>query len=146
MSLLMSVTMSFVLSLIGNLSSGRFTFPGFIRSFLISLVIGLALGFFVPIRKISASLLKMTGTAPETLKGRCLSSLVSALVYTPLMTFAMVYMAYRQATAHGAALDLGKMLWRSECISILASFVLSFVITPIYSRMIFNESPNRKEH
>lgn len=143
MSLAMSVTMSFVLSLIGNLSSGRFTVPVFIRSFLISLVIGLVLGFFVPIRKISDYLLEKTNTAPGTLKGRCIASAVSALVYTPLMTFAMVYMAYSQAVVHGAKLDFGKMLLRSECISILASFILSFVITPVYSRLIFGTDPKR---
>jgi len=143
MSFAMSVTMSFVLSLIGNLSSGRFTVPVFIRSFLISLVIGLVLGFFVPIRKISDYLLEKTNTPPGTLKGRCIASVVSALVYTPLMTFVMVYMAYSQAVAHGAKLDFGKMLLRSECISILASFILSFVITPVYSRLIFGTDPKR---
>ena len=39
MSLLMGITMSFVLSLIGNLSSGMFTVPGFLKSFCISFLI-----------------------------------------------------------------------------------------------------------
>ena len=53
MSLLMGITMSFVLSLIGNLSSGMFTVPGFLKSFCISFLISLIIGFIIPIKKIS---------------------------------------------------------------------------------------------
>ena len=137
MSIMMSVTMSFVLSLVGNLSSGRFTLPGWLSGFLISLVIGLVIGLVIPLRKISDALIRKANAASGSLKARIIESAASALIYTPLMTFIMVYMAYRNATAHGAPLQLGPMLLRSECISIVAAFILSFIITPVYSRIAF---------
>lgn len=140
MSLLMGVTMSFVLSLIGNLSSGRFTLKGFLTSFLISFVIGLVLGSIVPMKRISDSLLKKTGCRPGSVKARLLESLVPSLVFSPIMTFIMVYIAYSQATAHGAQLNFLPMLLRSEIISIVCAYILSFIITPVYMKMIFKDT------
>lgn len=137
MSIMMSVTMSLVLSLVGNLSSGRFTLQGYLTSFLISLCIGLIIGFVIPLREISETLCRKANAAPGTLKARVLESLASALAYTPLMTFIMVFMAYKTATAHGAQLQFLPMLLKSECISIIVAFILSFIITPIYSHIAF---------
>ena len=139
MSLLMGGTMSFVLSLIGMLSAGRFTVPGFLKSFLISFAISVALGMLVPIKKISDSLMKKSNLKPGTLKARLLEALVADVAYSPVMTFIMVYMAYRQASAHGAKIAFGPMLLKSECISFLAAFILSFVITPLYTKLVFKK-------
>ncbi|MBQ9037475.1 MAG: hypothetical protein IJ115_08485 [Erysipelotrichaceae bacterium] len=139
MSIMMSVTMSFVLSLVGNLSSGRFTLPGWLTGFLISLVIGLVIGFVVPMRKTSTSLIKKANAPQGGLKARVIESAVSSLLYTPLMTFIMVFMAYKNATAHGAMLKFGPMLLRSEFISIIVAFILSFIITPIYTKIAFKD-------
>lgn len=144
MSLLMGLTMSLVLSLVGNLSSGRFTFSNYLKSFAISFVISFVIGRFVPMAKISASLLRKFHLQPGTLKARLVSALVSALLYTPLMTFAMVFLAYRQATAHGAQIPFLPMLFRSECISILVSFILSFLVMPLYTKLIFKNGVSSK--
>lgn len=141
MSLAMSVTMSFFLSLIGNLSSGRSSFPGFFKSFAISLVISLAIGLLVPMKKIADSLLQKFSLQPGSLKARVLQSLVSALCYTPFMTLAMVFLAHRQITARGIQVPFLPMLLRSECISMIASFLVSFIITPVYSKLFFKDMP-----
>ena len=52
MSILMGVTMSFGLSLCGNLLSGQFTVQGFLMSFLISTLISLVIGFLVPMKRV----------------------------------------------------------------------------------------------
>ena len=137
MSLLMGGTISFINSLIGILSSGRFTVGGFLKNWLLSFLISFVLGLVVPIRKISSSLIRKKGLKPGTLKARLLEALVSDLVYSPVMTFVMVYLAYRQAVAHGAKISFLPMLLRSECIAFVSAFILSFLLAPVYSRLAF---------
>lgn len=140
MSLMIGGTISFVNSLVGTLSSGRFTFGGFLLSFLISFLIGFGLGLLIPIKKIGDTLIRKNGLQPGTRKARLLEALVSDLVYSPIMTFVMVYLAYSQATSHGAKIPFGPMLLKSECISFVAAFILSFLLTPFYTKLIFKKS------
>ena len=77
MSLLMGGAMSAALSLIGMVSSGHFTVPGFISSFLISFAISLLLGAVIPIRRISDSLTGKLALPRGCLKARLLDAMVS---------------------------------------------------------------------
>ena len=140
MGILMGGTISFVNSLIGTLSSGRFTVGGFLNSFLISFVISQILGLIIPIKKISDSLIKKLDLQPGTLKARIVDALVTDLVYSPLMTFIMVYMAWSQATAHGAKIPFGPMLLRSECIGFAAAFFLSLFLSPVYLKLLMKNN------
>ena len=139
MSLLMGATMSFCLSLIGNLSSGNFTLRGFLTSFLISFAISFLLGLLIPMKKISNSLISRYGLEPGSVKARLLEALVCDLSYSPLMTLVMILFAYHQATSHGARIAFLPMLLKAEAISLVAAFILSYLITPIYSRLIFKK-------
>ena len=135
MSLLMGLMMSFSLSLIGLLCSGRFTLSGFLLNFLTSFVISFLLGMILPVRKIAR---KAAGAFPPgSLKGRAVEALVSDLLYTPLMTFVMVYISYRQAVSHGAKIPFGPMLLRSELISIFFAFFLIFFLSPVLMKIAF---------
>ncbi len=145
MGLMMSLSMSFLLSLIGMLSSGQFTVPGFLKSFLISFCISTLITTLVPMRKISMDLARKLGIPQNTLKGRLFDTLVSDLLLTPLMTFVMVYLAYRQAVSHGARIPFGPMLLRSEIISFLAAYALIFFLTPVFLKIIFRGSGNEKQ-
>ena len=136
MGLLMGASIGLVNSLVGNLSSGRFTVSGFLISFLISFAISQILGRFVPVRKISESLLKKANARPGTGKGRVIEALVTTLVYSPVMTFVMILIAYLRARSHGVQLPFGMMLLRSECISIVSSFILSYLLSPIYMNFL----------
>jgi len=142
MGLLMSITMSFVLSLIGNLSSERFTLKGFLISFLVSLLIGLVIGRFIPMKQISDSLIGRYQLKIGSVKARLLEAAVSALSFSPLMTFLMVSMAYRQAVSHGAVIPFGPMLLKAEILSTLCAFVLSFILTPVYVRLLSGDRMN----
>ncbi len=102
MSMLMGLTMSFVLSLVGTLGSGHFTVPGWIRSFVVSLVISLILGFIVPMKKVSDAACAKLNLPLRTMKARLLSALISDLIYTPLITVIMVSIAVMGA---GKAID-----------------------------------------
>ncbi len=134
MGLLMGASIGFVNSLIGNLSSGRFTVSGFLISFLISFAVSQILGRIVPVRKISEQCLKKANARPGT--GRVIEALVTTFVYSPIMTFVMILFAYLRARSHGVQLPFGPMLLRSECISIVSSFILSYLLSPIYLKLL----------
>ena len=140
MSLLMAVTLSFFLSLLGLVSAGQFNVPEFIKSFCISFVISLIIGFFVPMQRVGAAAAKALKLKRGSIGARLIESLISDLIYTPIITFCMVFMAYKAATAHGAPLKLAPMLIRSEIISILAAYVLIFIITPIYLKLVMKKN------
>ncbi len=145
MGLMMSLSMSFLLSLIGMLSSGAFTIPGFLTSVLISFCISTLITAFVPMRTISLSLLRKFGIPQHTLKERLFDTLVSDLLLTPFMTLVMVYLAYRQAVSHGARILFGPMLLRSLIISFSAAYVLIFFLTPVFLKIAFRGSGNEKQ-
>ena len=135
MSLMMGTTMSFCLSLVGNLASGKFTLPGFLLSFLVSLIISLLIGFLVPMGKVTASLDARLGLQRGKLSTRCFEALVSDLIYSPIITLVMVFMAWRRATAQGAQIPFLPMFLRSLIISLAVGFVLAFLLTPLYMKI-----------
>ncbi len=139
LGLLMGLTMSFCMSLLGSLTSGRFTAAGFLTSFAVSFLISLLIGRIIPMNRITAGLIRKRGLDPRCLKARFLESLVTGLSYTPLMTFFMILLAHRQAVSHEAQIPFLPMLIRGELISIPASVLLSFLVLPVYKRLLFKD-------
>ncbi|MBQ9605302.1 MAG: hypothetical protein IJR45_07805 [Firmicutes bacterium] len=137
MSLLMGVTLSFFLSLTGLLSSGKFTVMGFVSSFFVSLIISIVIGFLVPMKKVSESLSKKFGIKPRTLGARLFDSLVSDIIYTPVISFCMVTLAYIGATRQGAQISYLPMLLKSLVLTLIVGYVLIFIFMPIYVKMCF---------
>lgn len=140
MSLLMGVTLSFCLSLTGILSSGNFTIPGFLISFLISTLISLVIGFLIPMKKVSDSVCKKLKLQPGKLSARCVESLVSDLIYTPIITLCMVAMAHRQAASHGKVIPFLPMFGKSLLVSMLVGFVLIFFFMPFYLKLLMKKN------
>ena len=143
MGLLMGCALSFMMSIIGTLSSGRFSFISFLTSFIVSFLISQVITNILPIRKITESAVKKAGLRPGTMKHRLLETLVSDLLLTPFMTLVMVYIAYRQAVSQGARIPFGPMLLRSELISIVCAYVLIFALTPLFMKMLLRKVPER---
>lgn len=143
MSLLMGLSMSCILTMVGMLTAKRFTVPGFIKSFLISFVISMIIGIIIPMKKVSDGVLRKCDAKPGTMKARILEALVSDILYSPLMTLVMVYMAYREATSHGARIPFGPMLLKSEIISFITAFILSFILTPVFMKTVMKRSAVR---
>ena len=136
MSLLMGLSMSFLLTMIGLISARQFTFGAFLRSFAISFMVSTLIGLIIPVRKISAAILRKRSAKPQSLKARLLEALVTDICYSPLMTFIMISLAHRQAVAHGAKIPFGPMLLKAEVISFIAAFILNLLITPLFARMV----------
>lgn len=140
MSVLMGLTLSFVLSLVGNLHSGHFTLPGFLMSFALSAVIALAIGFIVPIGKLNQDLQKRLGLPANALKTRILSSLMTDLIYTPVITLSMVYLAYSNARRMGAPVSFAGMFVPSLLLSLVIAFFLSFFLEPIFMKYLMRRA------
>ena len=140
MSILMGASMSFVLSLVGTLSSGNFTWQSFLLSFFISFLLSLILGLAIPVRSIVEVAIRRLGLKHGELKARLLESLITDLVYSPIMTFLMVYIAYRQAVSHGARIHFAKMLLKSELTSFIIAFILSFVLSPVFLKLVMKRN------
>lgn len=132
MGLLMGVSLSFLLSLIGTLSSGTFSFPSFLTSFLISLVISSIITRIIPLNQITTGFSQKLKLQRGSVKCRLFETLISDLLMSPLMTFIMVFIAYKQATSHGARIPFVPMLLRSEIISFIAAYVFLFFLTPLF--------------
>lgn len=141
-SVLMGVTLSFCLSLVGTLTSGHFTPSGWVVSFLASTVISLIIGFFVPMKKVLDSADEKAGLKPNTLPARFLESLISDVIYTPIITLSMVALAY-MGLSRAAAMNpqmvlppFAPMFLRSLLITMIVGYILIFILMPIYMKLV----------
>ena len=143
MSILMGITLSFFLSLTGLISSGSFNVPAFIQSFLISLAVSMIIGFLVPMGKVTMGICKKYGLSQGSIKERLISSLISNVIYTPIITFVMITLAYRSATAHGARLNYIPMLIKGEIISFVVGYILIFIFMPLFMKLLLKNKVNK---
>jgi hypothetical protein len=144
MSLRMGIMMSFALALIGTLTSGHFTVPGFLLSFVLSAVISIIIGFVIPVGKISADFCRKRNLAPGTLKNGLASSFISDVIYTPVITLAMVAFAYfmvKKQSGGMAQIAFLPMFLKSLVICFVAGFVLIFIFMPLFLKGIMKNMP-----
>ena len=97
MAIRMGILMSLCLSLVGTLTSGHFTVPGFIISFVLSSILSLIIGFVIPIGKVTSGLCEKMKLKRGSIGARIFESVMSDAIYTPIMTLAMVALAYNVA-------------------------------------------------
>ncbi len=146
MSIYMGLAMSACLSIVGvlhgnlpNLMIGRVSVPqliiSIVTSFLISLVISLIIGFLIPIGKVTGAASKNLKPGPAKL---ALESLISDLIYTPVITLAMTVFAYTSVMrASGGKADLPAyplMFLSSLVVCMIVGYILIFILTPILLR------------
>lgn len=140
MCFLMGITLSFFLSLVGTLSGGHFTVPSWLLSFLISLVISLIIGFIVPMKPVLDKADAKAGLKPGTLPARFLESLISDLIYTPLISLCMVSFAYLQLKQVASMVPdmvlppFLPMFLKSLVLTMAAGYVLIFIFQPLFMK------------
>ena len=146
MSVLMGVTMSLCMSLIGNITSGHFTVPGFITSFLISAAISLIIGLLVPVGPIAKGASERCGLESGSLGARSLESLITDVCFTPVMTAAMITFAYFMSKKHGEHMKFVPAFLSSLGIGLVVCFLLAFILTPIYLKRAMKGSAGGPPH
>ncbi len=139
MSMLMGLTMSFTMSLIGNITSGHFTPVGFILSFIISSIISLIIGFFVPVGPLSHAASEKCGLEKDSIGARCIESLVADVIFTPVMTLAMITFAYNMSKKHGEPMKFVPAFLSSLGIGLIVCFLLAFLLTPVYLKIAMKD-------
>ncbi len=152
MSIKMGVTMSFFLSLIGMGTSGHFTIPGFIISFVVSTILSLIIGMVIPMGRISDAAVRSLKLQKGTFPARALETVISDLIYTPIMTLSMVSLAYNMAMRQSggkAQLNFAAMFFPSLIIGFLAGLVIIFIIQPVFFKQTMKKygvgmSPEKK--
>ncbi len=150
MSIRMGILMSFCLALVGTLTSGHFTPVGFLISFVVSTIASLLIGFLVPVGKVSAGICKKCQLAPETLPNRIVSTLISDIIYTPIITLVMTALAYKMAMIQSggmAQIEFAPMFFKSFAICFPIGFVLIFIFMPLFLKQLLSadgkEAPRR---
>ena len=134
MGLMMGITLSLCLSFVGIVSSGQFTLPGFIVSFFESLAISLIIGFIVPMKPIEEKACAKAGVTDKPFARRALGSLISDLIYTPVITIAMVTLAYFKIK--GPRPPYPMMLGKSMIISLVVAYLIIFLVSDFYMGLI----------
>ena len=140
MSILMGITLSFCLSLTGNLISGHFTLPGFLISFLVSLLVSMVIGFFIPMPKLEASVCRKLNIEQRSLKGNAVTAVISDLIYTTVITLAATALAYPKMVKAGGSVSFGGMFLGSLLPSLLIGYVLIFILKPLFLRLVLKKN------
>ena len=149
-ALIMALLMSFGLSLTGNLMAehppempmGAIIF-GFLACFALSFVISFAIGLLVPMPKVNAALARKFHLQPCTLKAHIVESVASNLIYTPLITTAMVAFVYFALMPDGHKPPFLPMFIHSQIICFIVAQVLIFVFEPIILKLVLPKKPPR---
>lgn len=142
MNICMGVAMSFILSLVGSISGGHFAVPSWLLSFVISTIIALIIGFIVPIKKACDGFCKVCKVEPESFKGNLLGALISNLIYTPILTVAMVSIMITLAAKHapaGAAPTIGQALPGSLIICLIVGYICIVILQPIFLKLLLKK-------
>ena len=136
-SMIMGFILSFFQSLAGQLRSGHFTFQGWIISLALSIAISWLIGYFVPMGKISQKVCKKLKCPEGSLKARIAESAVSDLIFSPFITLANVFLAWRSIPPQSRPPFL-PMVLSSLGISLLIGLILVFIFQPICKKLVLS--------
>lgn len=136
MGVLMGISLSLCLSLFGTLHAGHFTVPAFLLSFLISAVISIIIGLLVPMPKLEQSFCAKLGIDHRTLGGNAVTSLLSDLIYTPVITLAQTIFGYMQMKRAGGSAPYLGMFLGALILSLLIGYVIIFILKPLYLKLV----------
>ncbi len=138
-SIYMGISMSFFLSLFENILSGHFTLMLFLATFMASTALSFVIGFFVPMGPITAAATKKM--KPGSIGAKLLSSFISDIIYTPVLTLAMVVlvrlMVPPQALNNMPPLPV--MFLGSLIPALIIGFILIMILMPIFQKIVFKK-------
>lgn len=145
MSLLMGATLSFCLSLTGNLTSEEgFKLVPFLVTLVVSFIISVIIGLLVPMKKVEDGVCKVCSLQPHSLPARLVSSLISDIIYTPFITLAMIAlvrkMAMKASNGHAQLPPFGVMFVKSLIISFIVAYIIIFIVSPVFIKYVMKKN------
>ncbi len=144
-SFFLGLILSFFLALVGTLSGGHFTVPGWLLSFLISFLISMIIGLLVPMKPVLDAVDRKAGLKSGTLGARFLESLISDLIYTPVITFCMVLFAYLNVRRMGGFMPFLPVFLRSLVLTMIVGYVLIFFLMPLIMKLVMKRHGRNHE-
>lgn len=143
MNLLMGFSMSLILSLVGTLLGGHFTVVSWLISFGISFIISLIIGFIVPIKLVCDKACSGVKINPQSFGGNLFSSFISDLIYTPIITVAMVSIMVTiakkqlalQGITHGGP-SIPQVLIPSLIVCLIVGFIVIALLQPLFIKLL----------
>lgn len=97
MNVLMSVTLSVFLSLLGLGTSGHFTVTAWLASFSIGAAISFVICYIIPMGSIKGALMEKFDLKDGSKGEKVVSAIVSDVIFTPLICLIMVSLSYNSA-------------------------------------------------
>lgn len=140
MAVYMGITLSFCLSLFGNATSGNFSPVGWILNFILSSVISLIIGWFVPMKTVSDKITNKIGIKEGTALKRVTDSFISDIIYTPVITLAMIILAYKQTTAHGGHMPFVPVFIKALIESLVLGLIIIHLLTPVFLKYVLKKN------
>lgn len=150
MNILMGLAMSLGLSIVGNITGGgQRPVPaiiiGIVTSFILSFIISLIIGFIVPMKKVGDGVCGLFKVSSNAIGGKVVSALASDIIYTPIITAAMTFMAHSMAVKQaGEHADMvpswPQMFVPSLIICFIVGFILIFILQPLFLKMLLKKN------
>ena len=137
MTLMMGTVLSFCLSLFGTITSGQFSIPSFLVSFVLSLILSFIIGMIIPLKGITDKVTGSMWLEKGKLSTRAVEAIVSDIIFTPIITFAMILLAYKMS--HGN-MPFVPVFVKSLLLSLLVGFVIIFIITTPILRFVLKKN------
>ena len=144
LSLCMGIMMSFCLSAIGLFSANAFTPLSLLLNFAISFTVISIVSRFFNAERIAVGVLERNSIDPGSIKGRMIQALIVDLIYSPIMTFAMVTIAYVSASKNGNDMPYIPMLLKGLAVSFVAAFFLCLIFVPIFEKILNRKAVEEK--
>ena len=131
------VSLSLVLSILGPIASGHFHIVAFLVSFLCSSVLSIIIGLFIPVKGIADTVCKKAGADLKKIGGRLLWSLMANLLFTPIISFFMVLMAYVRNSHLDSSISFHVMFVKNLLVSLPVGLIVVVIAMPFLHKMAY---------
>ncbi len=148
-SLYMGLAVSFILALVGIVSSGHFTVGSFLSSYIISAVIAVIIGLIIPMKRINDAIASKIGKGQDSFIVKAVQTLVSDIIYTPFLTAVMINIALAGARAQVSADAQIPSFWQifphSLILEMIVGFVVIYLLSPLFTRIAMKQCGINKD-
>lgn len=144
MNIAMGITVSVILSTHGVLASGHFAIPMLIISMVISCILALCIGFFLPVKPVKDKLTGNMKMPAKFLVANVITNIFYVLIITTVNTSLMIMMARHNMDINNVPASVPRpsilaTLPRSWISSYIVSYVVTLILEPIYLKMAFKK-------
>ena len=143
LSVCISITFSAIVSLVGvymgTRGNGHFSVRGWLVSFSTGTIVTLAIGLVIPIMRVARAASRGLKLKEKSIPAIIVEALIQDVIFTPVITFLMVFIARQNAIANGAPpsdVRLGRMFMNSFPACFATGFAFLLIFAPLLEILI----------